>query len=164
MPSRFSLGDGSADFDVRGADEFLKLSKALKHAGRTELRRELTNGMKRAARPLIPKTRAEARRRLPKKGGLAAQVAKEPQRVQVRTGARTAGVRIVVGKKSGGARGANKGVVRHPVFGNREVWVDQDVPSGWFDDPIRESAPEIRRDLERAMESVAEQVVREAGR
>lgn len=164
MPSRFSLGDGSADFKVTGADDFLKLSKALKHAGRTELRRELTNGMKRTARPLVAKTRAEALRRLPKKGGLAKQVAKEPQRVQVRTGAKTAGVRIVVGKKRGGARGANKGTIRHPVFGNREVWVDQDVTPGWFDDPIRDSAPQVRRDLERAMESVAEQVVREAGR
>lgn len=151
-----------ADFEVRGADQFLRLSKALKHAGSVELRKELNASLKRVAKPLIAKTRQEALRRLPKAGGLAAQVAKEPQRVQVRTGARTAGVRIVVGKRKGGARGANKGVIRHPVFGNREVWVNQKVPSGWFDDPLKASAPEVRRGLERAIESVAEQVIREA--
>lgn len=153
-----------ADYEVRGADDFLRLSKALKAAGRTELRKELSNSMKRTARPLIAKTRQSALQRLPQRGGLAAQVAKEPQRVQVRTGARTAGVRIVVGKRNGGARGANQGRIRHPVFGNRRVWVSQSVPPGWFDDPIRDSAPAVRRDLERAIETVAEQVVREARR
>lgn len=152
------------DYEVRGAEDFLRLSKALKHAGRTELRKELTSSLKRTARPLIGKTRAEALRRLPKRGGLARQVAKEPQRIQVRTGARTAGVRVVVGKRAGGAQAANRGFIRHPVFGNRDVWVTQSVPPGWFDDTLRDSAPEVRRGLERAIETVAEQVVREARR
>lgn len=150
------------DFEIRGAEQFLKLSKALKHAGRTELRKELTAGMRRAGKPLIAASRKEALRRLPQKGGLAQQVAKEPQRVQVRTGARTAGVRIVVGKKRGGARSANRGVVRHPVFGNREVWVNQRVPKGWFDDAMKAGAPTVRRELEKAMRDVAEKVVRDA--
>lgn len=152
------------DFEIRGADEFLRLSKALKHAGRTELRKDLTNGLKRAARPLTPKTRAEALRRLPQRGGLAAQVAKEPQRVQVRTGVETAGVRLVVGKKRGGAQAANRGVIRHPVFGNRDVWVSQSVPPGWFDETIKGEAPAIRRELEKVLEDIAERVVRETRR
>lgn len=151
------------DYTVRGAEEFLRLSKALKHAGRTELRKELNKGMRRAAKPLIPKARAEALKRLPSKGGLAKQVAREPMRVQVRTG-RNPGVRIVVGRKRGGARGANRGSIRHPVFGNRQVWVTQPVPPGWFDEPLSDSAPAVRRDLERALHDIAEQVVRETRR
>lgn len=152
------------DFEIRGADEFLRLSKALKNAGRKELRKELHTGIRRSARPLIPKARAEALRRLPKRGGLAKQIAKEPARVQVRTGAETAGVRIVIGKKNGGAQAANRGHIRHPVFGNRDVWVVQSVPPGWFDEPMKDSAPAIRRDIERAMNDVAEKVVRETRR
>ena len=148
-----------ADFEVQGADRFLRLSKALKEAGRKDLRRELHAGMRKAARPLISKTRSEAGRRLPQRGGLARQVAKEPQRVEVRTG-RTAGVRLVVAKKAGGARGANRGVIRHPVFGNREVWVDQKVPAGWFDDPIKAEATAIRRDVERAVQNVIDRIAR----
>lgn len=152
------------DFEVRGADEFLRLSKALKQAGRTDLRKELNNGLKRAARPLIPKVRAEALRRLPQSGGLAARVAKSPIRVQVRTGSKNAGVRIVVPGSAKGARSANQGFIRHPVFGNRNVWVEQSVRAGWFDDPLKASAPEVRPELERALENVAEQVVRDARR
>ena len=151
------------DFEVRGADQFLALSKALKHAGRTELRKELNKAMRVGAKPLIPKARAEAMRRLPQRGGLAKQVAKEPARVQTRTG-KDPGVRVVVGKKRGGARMANRGVVRHPVFGNRGKWVEQKVQPGWFDDPMEASAPEIRRALQQGIEDVAAKVVRETSR
>lgn len=148
------------DFRVRGADDFLRLSKALKAAGRTELRKDLHKGLRKAAKPLIPKARAEARSRLPQRGGLAAQIAKEPARVQVRTG-KDPGIRILIGKKRGGARAANQGRIRHPVFGNPEVWVDQQVKPGWFDDTMKGAAPAIRRDLLRAMEDTAGQVIRD---
>jgi hypothetical protein len=151
------------DFSVRGADEFLKLSKALKHAGNGPLRKELTASIKRTAKPLIADTRAEALRRLPQRGGLAKQVAREPQRIQVRTGAKTAGVRVVVGKRQGGARGANAGRLRHPVFGNRDVWVNQSVPPGWFDKPLKAGAPKVRRGLEQTLEEIAQKVIRDAG-
>lgn len=151
------------DFEIQGADQFLRLSKALKHAGHREMRKDLTRAMRVAAKPLIPEARREARRRLPNRGGLAQQVAREPMRVQVRTGSRTAGVRIVVGDKKGGAQGANRGVIRHPVFGNRKVWVNQTVPRDWFDDPMNEGAPRIRRGLESALDEIAGRVVREAG-
>lgn len=147
-----------------GAADFLRLSKALKEAGRKDLRNELHKGLRTAAKPLIKKTRA-ATSRLPQKGGLAAKVKKTPQRIQVRTGVNTAGVRVVVPKKAGsGAQAANRGVIRHPVFGDRETWVDQPVPPGWFDEPIEASAPEIRPELEKAVQHVLDQIVHDARR
>lgn len=150
------------DFEARGADQFLALSKALKEAGRTDLRKALNKGMRDGAKPLIPKARAEALATLPQRGGLAKLVAKEPARVQTRTG-RDPGVRIVVGKKRGGARSANRGVIRHPVFGNRERWVSQPVPSGWFDDTMRKHGPDVRPALERAIDDMARRIVRDVG-
>lgn len=149
------------DFEIRGADQFLALSKALKHAGRGELRKELNKGMKKAAKPLIAESKKAALAKLPQRGGLARQVAKEPHRVQTRTG-RVPGVRIVVGKKRGGARSTNRGFIRHPVFGNRENWVTQEVPPGWFDVTMKAGAPVVRPELQQAIERVADQVVRDA--
>jgi len=148
------------DFQTTGGEQLARLSKALRDAGRTELRKELHAGLRNAAKPLIEKTRAEALRRLPKRGGLAKAVAKAPQRLQVSTG-RDPGIRIVVGKTRSGARAANAGFIRHPVFGNRQVWVDQKVTPGWFDDPLRASIGEVRPYLEQAMENTVEQIVRE---
>lgn len=159
------------DFTVRGAEQFLALSKALKAAGRTELRKELNRELQLAGKPLIAVTREAARSMLPRSGGLADQVAREPQRIQVRTGEKTAGVRVVVGKRRGGARSANRGRVRHPVFGRSTqsrsewTWVTQQVEPGWFDRTLEREAPHIARPaVMRALESVAERVVREAGR
>jgi hypothetical protein len=149
-----------SDFEVTGAEDFYRLSKALKAAGRTDLRKELNKSLRAAAKPLIPQTRAAARQMLPKRGGLADAVARVPQRVQVRTGQATAGVRIVVGKNRSAARASNRGLIRHPVFGNRQAWVEQKVPSGWFDDTLRRSGREVLPALEQAMQDVAEKVVR----
>lgn len=150
----------AGDFEVIGADDFLRLSKALKHAGRTELRKELNRGIRVAAKPIVPEVRAEALRRLPKRGGLARQVAKEPARVQTRTG-RDPGVRVVVGRKRGGARQANRGEIRHPVFGDRGRWVTQRVQPGWFDDPAERSAPRIKRAVQGAMQDIVDEIVRD---
>lgn len=150
------------DVDVRGGEDFFRLSKALKAAGQTDLRKELNKALRAAAKPLIPKTRAAARVRLPRAGGMAEAVARASQRVQVRTGAKTAGVRVVVSKTTA-ARAANKGAVRHPVFGS-DRWVTQEIPKaeGWFDETLNEEAPKVAQPaIEQALESIASRVVRE---
>jgi hypothetical protein len=143
------------DFEVRGAERFLQLSKALKQAGELGLRRELNKALQLAARPLIQQTREAARGRLPRHGGLAESVARAPQRVQVRTGLKTAGIRIVA---SGPVKGADSGSVRHPVFGKRSVFVEQTVPGGWFHETLHDSAPTVRPALEAAVVEIERRI------
>jgi hypothetical protein len=149
-----------AEVSITGADGFLRLSKALKEAERTALRTEMNKRLKRAVQPVIAETRAAAVERLPKAGGLNKRVAKTPQRVQVRTG-KDPGVRLVVGKSNSGARGANRGEVRHPVFGDRDQFVSQAVPSGWFDEPAEKAKPHIVDAAEVALQSVVDDIAKE---
>ena len=149
------------DFSVTGADSFLALSKALKAAGRGEMRKALAKGLRDGAKPLIPLTRAAARQQLPHAGGLADLVAGTPQRIQVRTGADTAGVRLVVGKRRSGARGADEGTIRHPVFGH-SVYVDQSVAPGWFTDTASKNVHVVLPALEAAITDVIDQIVKGA--
>lgn len=141
------------------ADDFLRLSKKLKAAGRGDLRKELNKSLKAPAKRIIPATRKVAKAKLPKRGGLAARVAKAPQRVQVRTGASTAGVRVVVGGRGGAPRTLDQqGTVRHPVFGNEGKWVEQRVPSarGWFSDTADHLArTDVRDDVVKALDDFA---------
>lgn len=148
---------------VSGAEGFLALSKALKEAGRGELRKQLNKDLREAVKPLIPKTRAEARRTLPKRGGYAVLVAKATQRVQVRTGQATAGVRLIVVNDKSSARRANRGVLRHPVFGNREAWVNQPLAThGWFDRPAKAEHPKIVEAALDAITHVIDEIAKEA--
>lgn len=151
-----------SDFQITGVEDMLKLSKALKQAGRGELRKSLSKGMQAGVKPLIPLTRAEARATLPQAGGLADLVAKAPQRVQVRTGEMTAGVRLVVGNSKSGARAANAGLIRHRVFGT-DRWVEQRVPGGWFDRICAEQGSRLALPaLEAAMQAVVDEIVKGA--
>ena len=135
---------------IKGADDLLKLSKKLKAAGQTELRKELHRDVRETAKPLIPKVRAAARKQLPKAGGLNERIAKKPYRAQVRTGAKTAGVRITGTKVD---PRINEGRVWHPVFGRRKPGEIQRVPSadGYFDDTLRDEGPEIRDELRKTL-------------
>ncbi len=140
------------------AEDFFRLSKQLKAAGQTDLRKALTKGIRQAVRPLVKDSRAAARRRLPQSGGLAALVARSPQKIQVRTGQNTYGVRIVVGKAKSAARSTDLGVIRHPVFG-RGTFVSQRVPSGWFSDTAEAAQPRIVREVGDVVDDVARRAI-----
>jgi hypothetical protein len=146
-----------AELSTRGGDAFLRLSKRMKAAGQTELRKELHRAMRNAAKPLIPQVREAARGSLPKRGGLNERIARKPYRAQVRTGAKTAGVRIAGSKVD---PRINQGRVWHPVFGRRLPIPPQQVPAarGYFDDTLRGSGPAVRNELRRTLVSFAEQI------
>jgi hypothetical protein len=142
------------DFAVRvvGAEELARVSKALRQAGAKDMRNELTRAMRAAAKPLIAEARQHARETLPKRGGLNKRVARSSIRAKIRTGGQSVGVRIVA--KGLDARVDTAGRVRHPVFGNRKVWVQQQVKPGWFDVPMKSGAPEVRRELLKAIDNI----------
>ena len=145
---------------LKGADDFLRLSKALKAAGQKDLRKELHKAVAAAAKPVIPAVREDARRDLPKHGGLNERIARKPLRAQTRTGEKTAGVRIVGSKVD---PRINEGRVYHPVFGRRPGVVQQ-VPSakGYFTDTIARQAPEIRSAVLQVLDEFTDRIVREA--
>ena len=142
---------------VQGAEDFLRLSRALKAAGQTELRKQLNKTMRDAAKPLLPKVKAAAEANLPKKGGLNTRIAKKPFRVQTRTGASTAGVRIVGTKVD---PRIDQGRVYHPVFG-RSPGVVQQVKPGYFSETLAAEGPAVRDDLAQALEDFAGTLLRE---
>jgi hypothetical protein len=138
------------------------MSKGLKNAGESGLRNELNKRIKAAAKPLIGATQQAALRELPKRGGLAAQVAKTPQRLVVSTG-KNPGVKIVVSKRAG-VRSSNRGVIRKPLFGNRDHWYEQRIPGGWFDNTLDQNSFVIRKAIDGAVQSMFDEIAREARR
>lgn len=162
------------DFEVRGADQFLRLSKALKLAGATETRKALHKGLRDAVnreKPTAARALADA---LP--SGLARKGTKVRQSVLVKTGADpgvTVGIpygRTGSGKGTTSAIGGvnaqllNKtGTFRHPVFKTGR-WVAQSAPGtkDWFDKTWTNKAPQVRDELERVLNQVSDDIVRKA--
>ena len=138
-----------------GAAQLRVVAQRLKAAGGGGgLRRDLLRGIKAAADPVLNDVRSAAGAELPRTGGLAERVAGSKFSVQVRTGANTAGVRIR-GQSGWNIASMNRGVLRHPVFGNRDVWVTQSIRPGWFDHPIEVKAEPIRLAVVAVVDDVA---------
>jgi hypothetical protein len=148
------------DVQVRGANDFYALSRRLKNAGQGDLRKEFHRSVRSAAKPLIPKVRQAARDTLPKAGGLNERIARKSYRAQARTGAATAGVRIVGSKVD--PRINNEGRVFHPVFGRPGSAVVQMVPAarGYFDDTLASEAPVVQAQITEELRVWADRILR----
>lgn len=147
------------DVRITGADQLADLSRALRTVGADErkgLRRELYRGIMRATKPLKKAAQDSAHANLPQRGGLAARVGKSKFRTKTTGGGQNVGVRIT----SSGGSGLDRGRLRHPVFGNRSVWVTQQVEPEWFTRPMRAGAPAVQREILQAMDDVAAKIAR----
>lgn len=144
---------------IEGGQQLRALAVELKAADRA-LWLATARNLRAIAKPAAAAVQAEERRVLPKRGGLNEWVASTPVGVRVTTGSRSAGVRLVQSKK-GRAKphdllDANEtGAIRHPVYGHRKVWKDQQIPTGWWERPLLAMEPEAQRAMKAAMDAAA---------
>lgn len=143
---------------IQGAEKLAVVGKQLRATGNKDIRKEMYRGLRRAAKPLAADARENARRTLPKAGGLNERVARSKFRVSVRAAGRNPGVRITAAGLD--ARLDTQGRTRHPLFGNREWWYEQKVKPHWFEIPMRAGAPKVRRELEQVVDEIAKKLSR----
>lgn len=146
------------EVEVRGSKELGDLSRKLKDTGRNDLRKTLLKAIRDAGKPILKKAQDRAEADLPQTGGLAAQVAGSKFSVRTSLAMSGAAVRLMVINNKGLIKSTNAGSIRHPVFGNTDVWVQQSVKGGWFSDTAQRSAPVMRAEIIKAMRKVARQV------
>ena len=149
-----------ADLEIRGADTFARVSKALKRAGDKELRKELYAGINRATKPMRAEAKKSAERNLPRTGGLNKRVARARLTTRRRTG-KNPGISIVA-KGMDQLALMDRGYVRHPVFGNRKRWSTQPIPDaeGWFTTPMEDGAPQARKEIVKSLDGIAKKLAR----
>jgi hypothetical protein len=147
------------------AAELEALAFRLRRAGDGELVREVTKAMRDAVVPVQAEIRAGLAPHLPNR-----YAAVLDADVRLGVGVHTAGSEpgvSVTGQARGKARklrSLDAGRLTHPVFGDREVWRTQELPSvhpGWFTGPAEAAGPRVRAGIEKALENVAN---RAAGR
>ena len=141
---------------VEAASELESIARHLRLAGDGDLARDLTAAMRRAADPVRDQIRAGLRPHLPDRYA-ATLDADLRLGISVRTGDRNPGVSVTGQARSGGRklRRLDGGLLTHPLWGDREHWYTQHVEAGWFTGPAQDAAPQVRAELERALEDVA---------
>lgn len=141
---------------IEGAEQLVFLARKLRDAPR-DLRSELYRGINRAAKPLKADVKKAALAKLPHSGGLGRRIAKTKIQARRRVSGSGAGVRMVA--TSGYDIGSiNRGRVRHKTFGH-QPWVNQTVPKGFWTEPITAGAPQVRREIQQAMDNVTAKII-----
>ena len=152
---------------VTGKEGLARLARALRDLDEKDLRLELLRGLRKASKPMVPAARAAALTGLPKRGGLAADVAGAKWGVQTRLGGQGTGVRIVGAWSSDGKQHdlakMDSGVIRHPVWDHREAgrkWEAQTagVTAGWFSNAMQALAPEFRDEIQNVMDEITDKL------
>lgn len=145
------------DLRIEGADQLGDVARRLKETGDKELRKELYRGIQRAAKPLSAAAQRSARANLPKRGGLNEWVASSKFSVST-SGGKDPAVRISGRKVGHDLKALDRGRLRHPLYGNRRRWYNQQIRPGWFSEPMTEGASGVRREIVDVLEDIARRV------
>lgn len=159
---------------ITGTGQLIELSRRLKAAGGPRLKANFARRIRHAAEPLKTDMQQTIRslpirskgRKPGKRGGpspttrpLRASIA-EAIRISVRTGGNP-GARVWVDKgrlppdiPMGVLARLNEGRLRHPVFGNKSRWAQQDAPPLWWDKTVRAHMPRMEREVARVLDDV----------
>lgn len=160
---------------VQGAEQLRDLSRRLKQQGDGRLQRKLRSSIRDAARPAETDLKAAALgvRFTSSKGGKARPDRSTGFRTRLSRAVGTSisgrgTIRLRVSEKRFGAYGRTLPKysdaeltrykrLRHPVFGNRENWVQQQG-SPWFFTTIRRHRRAFRRAVFEAMDDIADEI------
>ena len=152
-----------AELRIEGADKFGKLAKELKVLGDKELRKELYRGINRAVKPLTEEVKGSTTKFLPRRYAL--ELAKTLKiRSRRRTGKDPA---IYLLAKATTPRGTerdlaslNRGRLRHPLYGDRKHWYDQEVSPNWWTDPLVGGVEQVREEIVKVIDEINEKLAK----
>jgi hypothetical protein len=149
------------------AAELESVARELRRQADGELFRELTSAMRRGVESAQDAVRTGLDPRHPKHYFAGTLVPDLDLKVSVSTTGREPGVSLVaIGRTGQGKRALrrlDRGVLAHPLAGDRERWFRQDVEPGFFTGPAEAAEPQVLRELETALGRVADAADRAAG-
>lgn len=152
---------------VRDSGDLRRISRELRHMDDKELKKRFRKELRKAAAPLVPKVRSSIRsipsNRAYSPDGLRGALSRAT-RLEVKTAGKQAGVAIRVdGRKMPAHMKSLPSMVegkkrwRHPVFGNREVWVNQ-PQKPYFYHVVRVAGPASRRAVNRVLDGISKDI------
>ena len=145
---------------VKSADVDNLVRAIRTHADSKAIRKDLFRGLNHVGKDAAKKMVDVIDEALPSRGGLAQQLQDTVKsRVSAKSG-KYAGVSLWFNSKGHDVRTLTGRRLRHPVFGNREVWVDQTagVDPTVFPAAFERQRPDMTRAVNRVLEDIARKV------
>lgn len=150
-----------ADFEIRGTDDVDALVRRIsQHADAKAIKREMFQGLNRSTKDVRKDMKDAIPDALPTRGGLSAAVQKDTRLTTTAKSGKYAGVTVWAKSRKRDIRTLMGKRLRHPVWGNRRLWVNQSagVNPGVFEKSFVDQKPDVTRDIKRVMEDIARKV------
>ena len=136
------------------ASEYKAFAKKLKGAERS-VARDLRKRLREAVKPLTEGLVQDGPEGLPSSGGLADWLRQSKGSMSMtRTKLQ---IRLARGGKHD-LNAINRGQLRHPLYGNRRVWVAQSVESGTYDKAFEKHAEQALPVIERVLDDIMREI------
>lgn len=150
------------DVDSTALQQF---ARAIKGADK-DLRRAFSKAIREAAKPLGAQVLREGSASMPARGGLRARLLAGKVSIRSSLTGSNPKVMITLANREKDALGAlDQGSMRHPVFargGRPRRWTSQRVPSGTYAASFERNAPDVRGEVQKAVQSALDDIARKA--
>ena len=137
-----------------------RFAAAMRDADRS-LKRRVEGRLRSVAKPIGREVRAKGAAQMPRRGGLRGTL----QRATVRTSvswSKDAAVQIEIRADGASIPHEDTGVITHPVFGNRGVWVRQQVPARAWSRALEAQQSKLRVAVGREIDDIVRDVARKS--
>ncbi|MGW9437932.1 hypothetical protein [Streptomyces sp. NPDC055607] len=158
---------------ISGTGQLIEVSRRLRAAGGPRLRQNMQRRIRRAAEPLHRDMQQTIRtlpitsqaRKAGSRGGSSptTRPLRDTIATAVRISVRTSsnpGARVWIDRSAlpsdlrGMPSALNEGRIRHPVFGNRRRWVQQNTTPLWWDKTVDRHTPRMQAEVARVLDDV----------
>ncbi|WP_183092904.1 hypothetical protein [Nocardioides stalactiti] len=148
------------DFEIRSEDVENLVRKIRTHADAKGLRRELFRGLNSVTKDIRGQMIEVIPAALPRRGGLAEQVAGATRASTSAKAGRYAGVSMRFSARGHDLRTLTGKRLRHPLFGHRGHWFDQTagVEPAVFTGEFDKQLPDVQRAIRGVLEDIAREV------
>lgn len=126
------------------------------------LRRRVQSRLRKVAAPIGREVRSKGAAGMPRRGGLRNTLQRAAVRTSVVGWSIDPTVQVELTADGASIPNADRGVIVHPVFGNRGVWVRQNVPAGSWTKALRSQESKMRDALGREINAVVRDVARKS--
>lgn len=156
----------STEVTLTVTQNYRRIARELRQAADGELRKEMAKAITSASRRAITAVKDSVRGYMPNRY---AQDLRADLRL--RTVRQSAGVRISAEADGRDVGAREKGSLRHPIYGRYRVshrqkrfierpWANQAIRPGFFTEPIEDHKDDIRDEIARAIQAVADKIAR----
>jgi hypothetical protein len=145
------------------ARDLAELAANLRDLGDRGLQKDLRDAIRRAAATIPPVVRAGLAQYMPDRYAAVLNPDLD-MGSSTRTTGTDIGVSVYVRPRGLRKRKLPRldfGILAHPLFGDRERWFYQELPSvqsGFFSDPVEDAEPRVRADIEAAVSRIRDEV------